>query len=65
MLVRQFLFLPLCEESTCVTITSNPTTPGTARGAQHKTAYGFSAYVNGLGSSDYVEIDEWTADAEL
>ena len=48
-----------------VTVTTNPATPGTARGIQHRTTYGFSAYVNGLGSSDYVEIDEWTADAEL
>ena len=48
-----------------VTVTSNPASPGTARGIQHRTTYGFSAYVNGLGSSDYVEVDEWTADAEL
>ena len=48
-----------------VTVTSNPASPGTARGVQHRTLYGFSAYVNGLGSSDYVEVDEWTADAEI
>ena len=48
-----------------VTVTSNPASPGTARGIQHRTLYGFSAYVNGLGASDYVEVDEWTADAEL
>lgn len=48
-----------------VTVTSNPTSPGTARGVQHRTLYGFSAYVNGLGASDYVEVDEWTADAEI
>jgi hypothetical protein len=48
-----------------ITTVTSPASPGTASGTQHRTTYGFSAYANGLGSSQYVELNNWTADSEL
>ena len=38
---------------------------GTARGNQHISTWGYSPYVNGLGSSEYAEVTDFTATAEL
>ena len=38
---------------------------GTARGNQHISTWGYSPYVNGLGSSEYAEVTDFTATAEI
>jgi len=38
---------------------------GTSRGNQHISTWGYSPFVNGLGSSEYAEVTDFTATAEL
>ena len=38
---------------------------GTSRGSQHISTWGYSPFVNGLGSSEYAEVTDFTATAEL